>query len=115
MISGNLADIYFQQGDYPTAQRLAEEAAALAHEIGYKEAIGFSLDSLGLFAMATHRLQEAQTHFSEARKIFQELDDRMSISRLDGLGAMLAALQGRPPKRSSSGPGRSPNLGSRNA
>ncbi|MEU0571600.1 LuxR C-terminal-related transcriptional regulator [Nonomuraea sp. NPDC005983] len=81
------------QGQVRQAQRLGEEALALAEESGHRWTIARALTHLGAVAEARGDLEAACAHHTAALPLLRELDNRAELARcLAKLGRVAAQL-----------------------
>jgi non-specific serine/threonine protein kinase len=83
-----------RQGEYERARALQEESLALKRQVGERQAIGNSLQSLGLIARLEGNVAEAHDRFIAALRLQWEAGERLALPwTLEGL-AWVAAARG---------------------
>jgi tetratricopeptide (TPR) repeat protein len=88
-----LGNVAMHQRDFASARALHEESLAIKRELGHRQRIAGSLNSLGNLASDQGDFASAQALYQESLAIGRELVDRRGIAEsLEGLAAVLAAL-----------------------
>jgi tetratricopeptide (TPR) repeat protein len=90
-LTGNLAELYLARKDWPTAERLAHEAMALAEGIGRVELIASNHHRLAEALLQQGHANEALPHAKEAVEIFTRLRYHELAEAESTLAACVAA------------------------
>jgi tetratricopeptide (TPR) repeat protein len=84
-----VGSIASNQGDIPVAQRYFEESLGISREIGNKQGIASSLNSLGFVVYYEGKYSVASGYFEESLRIYREIGDAHGIAgNLSGLGVI---------------------------
>ncbi len=76
IVNGNIGDVYFDKGEYENALEFYKKYYEISEKIGFKRGIGISNNNIGNVYIELKDYEEAKKRLIEARKIFEELDDR---------------------------------------
>ncbi|HYM06492.1 MAG TPA: protein kinase [Terriglobales bacterium] len=82
------------QGDYESAQSLAEESLEIARELKDNSGVAVALNALAVYARERGRVAAASALFEESLSLCRELGDRMAAARALSNLASVVRLQG---------------------
>lgn len=92
-VLANLSTIYFQRGDYQTAEKLLRESLSLSHEVGTKIGVAWATNMLGDVALRQKKVERAESYFQQSLLLFRHLGDKSgTVNALGSLG-QIARLQ----------------------
>jgi tetratricopeptide (TPR) repeat protein len=84
--------VALQRDDFARARELAEEALALATDIGDKRHISFAFGTLGWAALGEGAFEEAHRWFGESLAVAQDIGHRQSVvEMMTGMAGAAAA------------------------
>lgn len=80
---GQLGMANYVKGDYSTAQRIASDLMPLSRQISYAKGIGSAYQLTALVHLGQDNFNDAKTGFLKALSIFEKLDDKSRLARLN--------------------------------
>lgn len=84
-VKRELGAVFLSSGDHPRAENVLNDAMKIEEELHSQRGIAITHESLGTVRTARKRWKQARHSFDDSKVIFNLLDDRESVARVDKL------------------------------